>query len=324
MADEAVAGDGERKVALEDASLVKEEGARQLVEVDGRHLALMRHRGHLHAVDATCYHMGGPLLLGDIEDVKGVGPCLTCPWHHYQISLRSGARVYHDIQRQCKTMPHRQRIHSVSERHNRVLVRLSADSTPFESDRYAFRPPPPAQRSSSPPGAPPMKSGQVFQRMARSSADGKAPHRTGALASSGFSRASKRAVLLSESELRPFVIDASQQVARNVYELRLEAKHWSTEIGGLGKHLLVSLPGNEAEEKQLTPVVRFHTQDSGRSCETLSLIVKASENDTFSSQLATQQPSTTVLLKGPFGGTHNLFLAGARCVSRIMSTMLRR
>ena len=26
----------------------------------------------LHCVDATCYHMGGPLLLADIEDFMGV------------------------------------------------------------------------------------------------------------------------------------------------------------------------------------------------------------------------------------------------------------
>ena len=61
--------------------------ARLQVEVRGRHLMLLRRGDEVFAMDATCYHMGAPLLHGDVEDVPGHGACITCPWHHYQISM---------------------------------------------------------------------------------------------------------------------------------------------------------------------------------------------------------------------------------------------
>ena len=37
--------------------------------------ALIAHQNEVHAIDATCYHMGGPLLDADIEDYGSYGAC---------------------------------------------------------------------------------------------------------------------------------------------------------------------------------------------------------------------------------------------------------
>ena len=33
---------------------------------------------------------GGPLSMGDIEELPGEGLCVRCPWHHWKILLDSG------------------------------------------------------------------------------------------------------------------------------------------------------------------------------------------------------------------------------------------
>ena len=48
------------------------------------------------AIDALCYHMGGPLTVGDIEEVDGEA-CLKCPWHFIPIRLSDGARMYQSV-----------------------------------------------------------------------------------------------------------------------------------------------------------------------------------------------------------------------------------
>ena len=37
--------------------------------------------------------MGGPLTIGDIEDVNG-RECVRCPWHHYPVVLEDGSKLY--------------------------------------------------------------------------------------------------------------------------------------------------------------------------------------------------------------------------------------
>ena len=145
--------------AAKSAQLARED-ARLQVEVRGRHLILVRRAGRVLAMDATCYHMGAPLLHGDIEDVPGHGACITCPWHHYQISMSTGERLYQDMELQTCTLPKKQRVHDVVEADGEVRVRLSGGGKPpspppgtnppqphelpkfeWESDRYAFKPP---------------------------------------------------------------------------------------------------------------------------------------------------------------------------------------
>ena len=115
-------------------------------------------------MDATCYHMGAPLLHGDVEDVLVTARASRpCPWHHYQISMTTGERLYQDVTKTC-ALPKKQRVHETKTSADAVLVRLSGGGKPpspppgtprpkphelpkpdWESDRYAFKAPPPSQ-----------------------------------------------------------------------------------------------------------------------------------------------------------------------------------
>ena len=159
--DAAPADDGWRDVCGVDE--VSRANARRAVRVDGRHLALVRApppSARLHAIDATCYHMGAPLLRAEIEDVPGRGACAVCPWHRYRIQLTTGERVYADSNGNHVGMARKQRVHEVREDRatGRVLVRLSRDEAAWESDRYAMKAPAPASAGTS---AGP-RSGRVF------------------------------------------------------------------------------------------------------------------------------------------------------------------
>ena len=76
---------GAFKVAgIESAS--RKENMRIHVCLDGRYVSVIQHNGKLYCIDSTCYHNGGPLAMGDIEDVDGEA-CIICPWHKYQGEL---------------------------------------------------------------------------------------------------------------------------------------------------------------------------------------------------------------------------------------------
>lgn len=128
--------------------------------------ALVEHSGEVFAIDATCYHMGGPLLHADIEDLAGFGPAIVCPWHRYQISLRSGDGLYVNMARQTCSKGARQRVHAVERREGQIYVRVSqaegdGPEAKVESDTYAFNKPAP---SGGHQHAPPGRSGQVLSK----------------------------------------------------------------------------------------------------------------------------------------------------------------
>lgn len=56
----------------------------------GRYVTLLRHNGQLACIVSICFHAGGPLGVGDIEDVGG-RPCLSCPWHYYKVGSAGAA-----------------------------------------------------------------------------------------------------------------------------------------------------------------------------------------------------------------------------------------
>jgi hypothetical protein len=56
-------------VTVSKSEQLSRDDARLHVEVAGRHVAVVKRGARLYAMDATCYHMGAPLLHGDIEDV---------------------------------------------------------------------------------------------------------------------------------------------------------------------------------------------------------------------------------------------------------------
>jgi nitrite reductase/ring-hydroxylating ferredoxin subunit len=59
-------------------------------------VTVVRSGGQLFCLDSICYHAGGPLGLGDIEDVAG-HKCIKCPWHGYPITLHNGEKLYKSV-----------------------------------------------------------------------------------------------------------------------------------------------------------------------------------------------------------------------------------
>ena len=65
-------------------------------------------------LDRVCYHMGGPLEQGDIEDLGAAGgPVVICPWHRYKIALAGGEGLYQSAPGVWKSKGKRQRVHEV-------------------------------------------------------------------------------------------------------------------------------------------------------------------------------------------------------------------
>jgi nitrite reductase/ring-hydroxylating ferredoxin subunit len=50
---------------------------------------------------AVFYSLGGPLYLGDIEELgEAQAPCIVCPWHSWKYDLNTGeikSPIYHNI-----------------------------------------------------------------------------------------------------------------------------------------------------------------------------------------------------------------------------------
>jgi NADPH-dependent 2,4-dienoyl-CoA reductase/sulfur reductase-like enzyme/nitrite reductase/ring-hydroxylating ferredoxin subunit len=63
-----------------------EEGGLRLGNAHGEPVLLVRDRGEVFAVAATCTHYGGPLAEGIVTDGE-----VRCPWHHACFELRTGA-----------------------------------------------------------------------------------------------------------------------------------------------------------------------------------------------------------------------------------------
>ena len=138
-------------------------GHRAQLEIDKRFVVLMLRRRSSFSddddfvcFDATCYHMGAPLLHADIEDdvsscfaegndANGRKSCvIVCPWHHYKIDVGlGGERVYYDaFTKERKTVARRQRTHEVRvDDEENVWVKLNEEEETYESDRYAFKQP---------------------------------------------------------------------------------------------------------------------------------------------------------------------------------------
>lgn len=136
--------------------------SRFLVKHGARNIAVIAYKSKFYAVDNACYHHGGPLLMGDIEDVGGQR-CLVCPWHKYFISLETGEGLYYGIDfplaptavagaivrdpalsgggieptQTVKSKGCKQRVHQVEVRGEDVFLIVNDDPRPLESDTYA-------------------------------------------------------------------------------------------------------------------------------------------------------------------------------------------
>lgn len=131
------------------AAALERPGARIHVCPAGRRVTVLRDpRGQLRCVDSVCYHAGGPLGHGPLEEVNGQS-CIVCPWHSYKITLDHGEKLYRatEMSPDGKLVPVgwrsagvRQRCHLAYEEDGEVFVKLNRGAAELPSDKYACRP----------------------------------------------------------------------------------------------------------------------------------------------------------------------------------------
>ncbi|XP_029019344.1 Rieske domain-containing protein [Betta splendens] len=108
-----------------------------------RDVLVLYHQGKLHAMDMHCYHSGGALQHGDIEEFNG-RMCIVCPWHKYKITLAEGEGLYQAVENPTakplrthwRSKGVKQRIHEVTEVNGDVYITLNNSSETIESDVY--------------------------------------------------------------------------------------------------------------------------------------------------------------------------------------------
>lgn len=130
------------------AAGLKQTGARVHVRPGGRGVTVLRAPdGTLRCLDLICYHAGGPLGQGPIEEVDG-RDCIVCPWHSHKVTLDRGEKLYRatEMGPDGKLVPLgwrsagvRQRCHLAYERDGEVFVELSKEPVELPSDKYACR-----------------------------------------------------------------------------------------------------------------------------------------------------------------------------------------
>ena len=112
--------------------------------IRSRAVTVLRHSGKVYCFDSTCYHAGGPLGLGDIEEVGG-DPCVVCPWHAYKVSLTKGGKYYEALEMRggklvpsgLKVKSRAQRLHNAEKRADGIYVKLNRDGS-CASDEYGY------------------------------------------------------------------------------------------------------------------------------------------------------------------------------------------
>lgn len=119
-----------------------EQSGRQRLTVGGRDIVIVRVGEDIYALDSLCFHSGGPLWDGDIEDLGGKY-CLNCPWHSKKVCLETGKHYYESVDPHNQEKPPVwtagdvvQRTHKVTLRDGKVFILLSAQDKELDSDRY--------------------------------------------------------------------------------------------------------------------------------------------------------------------------------------------
>ncbi|XP_041644004.1 Rieske domain-containing protein-like [Cheilinus undulatus] len=108
-----------------------------------RDVLVLYHQEQFYAMDMHCYHAGGALQNGDIEEFNGQ-LCIVCPWHKYKITLEEGEGLYQAVddptakplRTHWRSKGVKQRIHKVTEVNGDVFVTLNDSSEAIESDVY--------------------------------------------------------------------------------------------------------------------------------------------------------------------------------------------
>lgn len=120
--------------------------------VDGRYVSIFKvfpdhtNEPQIFAIDSVCFHAGGPIGLGEIEELDNGDICIVCPWHYYHCSLKSGEKLYRSTIEASdgsgtlqpgswKSVGKRQRKHLVEQRDDGIYLKLNLEGT-IESDQY--------------------------------------------------------------------------------------------------------------------------------------------------------------------------------------------
>ncbi|XP_078346591.1 Rieske domain-containing protein-like [Oculina patagonica] len=94
LASDITSNDAEEVPWYSTGTLGKRKSRRRtgrLVTVNNQKIALFKYKGTVYAVDEMCPHMGGPLHIGDIEELgQAALPCIVCPWHSWKYCLQTG------------------------------------------------------------------------------------------------------------------------------------------------------------------------------------------------------------------------------------------
>ena len=103
-------------------------GDRLHAKCGGRYVSVVRlNGGGLACVDSICYHAGGNLGVGDLED-----DVLVCPQHRFRVCLRTGDAT-EGGEAHARA---RQRLHVAYEKEGSLRVRLGTNGD-VASDRFA-------------------------------------------------------------------------------------------------------------------------------------------------------------------------------------------
>eukprot|EP01098_Paradermamoeba_levis_P009994 TRINITY_DN4187_c0_g1_i3.p1 TRINITY_DN4187_c0_g1~~TRINITY_DN4187_c0_g1_i3.p1 ORF type:complete len:239 (+),score=83.97 TRINITY_DN4187_c0_g1_i3:32-718(+) len=126
-------------ITKEISSMLKENKKSQPMQIKGRNVLLICVGEKIFAIDAACYHAGGPLETGDIEDFHG-RKCVFCPWHNYKIDIETGEGLYLSAPDGClKSKGKKQRTHQIKVGDEKYFISVLINpEEKMESDRFAF------------------------------------------------------------------------------------------------------------------------------------------------------------------------------------------
>eukprot|EP01118_Nematostelium_gracile_P009257 TRINITY_DN3108_c0_g1_i1.p1 TRINITY_DN3108_c0_g1~~TRINITY_DN3108_c0_g1_i1.p1 ORF type:complete len:153 (-),score=20.72 TRINITY_DN3108_c0_g1_i1:62-478(-) len=105
--------------------------------IKGRDVTVFLKDDKLYALDSVCYHAGGSLDQGDIEDYFG-NLVIICPWHRFKIGLENGEGYFQNMQGTVCSKGKKQRSHRVKEENGEIFVALDQNEEELPSDQYAF------------------------------------------------------------------------------------------------------------------------------------------------------------------------------------------
>lgn len=303
---------------------LEERKSRIHTRVQGRFVSLIRgERGDLYCIDSVCYHMGGPLTIGDIEEVNGE-ECVVCPWHNYPVTLKTGSKLYESMEFQngklqpsgWKASEKRQRVHEIEERLGGIYVRLSStevisrrsEDAEWQSDKWAFNKD--AARNCQRTGA---ESGADGKRRFKSS-DGKYAirSRAGLTSNVGSKVYSKSGHVLEEQRkgfslgisntmdmkiFKPFTLLRKEKLTPSMFVFTfLLAKDQTLGILHVERHVQVRAVV-EGE-----PIIREYTPISDLSKKgEFDLAIKLYENGKLSRVFSDMKIGDSVEMRGPFG-----------------------